>query len=82
MPKSVTIAARVEADLDSALERRASATGRSKPWLINEALQSYIANEQQLLAAVDEGKQASRDGKILDHAAVVEAFERIVNRRT
>ena len=80
--KSVTIAARVEADLDSALERLASATGRSKSWLINEALRSYIASEQQFLAAVDEGKQALLNGKILDHAAVVEAFERIVNRRT
>jgi len=71
--KSVTIAARVEADLDSALERLASATGRSKSWLINEALRSYIANEQQFLAAVDEGKQALLNGKILDHAAVVGA---------
>ncbi len=44
MSKSVTIAARVDADLDSKLERLASATGRSKSWHINEALQSYAAN--------------------------------------
>ena len=43
MSKSVTIPARVDADLDSELERLASATGRSKSWLINEALQSYVA---------------------------------------
>jgi len=82
MPKSVTIAACVEADLDSALERLASATGRSRSWLINAALQSYIASEQQFLAAVDEGKQALRDGKVLDSRGGSEAFERIVNRRT
>ncbi len=78
MSKSVTIAARVDADLDSELERLASATGRSKSWLINEALRSYVTNEQQFLAAIEEGKQALRDGKVVDHATVVEAFERIV----
>jgi RHH-type transcriptional regulator, rel operon repressor / antitoxin RelB len=76
--KSVTIAARVDADLDSQVERLAAATGRSKSWLVNEALRSYIASEQQFLAAVEEGKQALRDGKTLDHETVVAAFERIV----
>ena len=79
MAKSVTIAARVDEDLDGELERLASVTGRSKSWLITEALRSYVANEQQFLAAVEEGKQALRDGKVLDHATVVAAFKRIVS---
>jgi predicted transcriptional regulator len=78
MSKSVTIAARIDAHLDIEIERLASATGRSKSWLINEALRFYVANEQQFLAAIEEGKQALRDGKVVDHATVVEAFERIV----
>lgn len=81
MAKSVTIAARVDADLDDGLERLAAATGRSKSWLISEALRSYVASEQQFLAAVEEGKQALRDGKTLDHETVVAAFERIVGPR-
>ena len=81
MTKSVTIAARVDADLDGQLDRLAAATGRSKSWLITEALRSYVANEQQFLAAVEEGKQALRDGETLDHATVVAAFERIVSPR-
>ena len=79
MAKSITIAARVDADLDGELERLAAATGRSKSWLISDALRSYVANEQQFLAAVEEGKQALRDGKTLDHKTVVAAFERIVS---
>lgn len=79
MPKSVTIAARVDADLDDEIERLASATGRSKSWLVNEALRSYVASERQFLAAVEEGKQALRDGKVLDHTTVVAAFERITS---
>jgi RHH-type rel operon transcriptional repressor/antitoxin RelB len=79
MPKSVTIAARVDADLDCEIERLAVATGRSKSWLVTEALRSYVASERQFLAAVEEGKQALRDGKALDHATVVAAFERIIS---
>ena len=78
MAKSVTIAARVDADLDNELDRLASATGRSKSWLVNEAQRSYVATEQQFLAAVEEGKQALRDGRTVDHQMVVAAFERIV----
>ena len=79
MTKTITIAARVDSDLDGDLERLAAATGRSKSWLISEALRSYVANEQQFLAAVEEGKQALRGGKTIDHKTVVAAFERIVS---
>ena len=53
--KSTTIAARVDADLDAELNRLAKATGRSKSWLINVALRSFVANDQQFLAAVEKG---------------------------
>lgn len=78
MPKSITLAARVDADLDAELSRLATATGRSKSWLINEALRSYVANEQQFLAAVEEGKQALKEGRVIDHETVVTAFNRLV----
>jgi predicted transcriptional regulator len=78
MPKSTTIAARVNADLDAELDRLAKATGRSKSWLINEALTSFVANERQFLAAVEKGKKALRAGRVVDHATVVAAFERLV----
>jgi predicted transcriptional regulator len=78
MPKSITLAARVEVDLDTELSRLASVTGRSKSWLVNEALRSFVANEQQFLAAVEEGKQALREGRTVNHATVVAAFDRLV----
>lgn len=79
MSKSVTIAARVDAALDGELERLAEAAGRSKSWLINEALRSYVATEQQFLAAVEKGKEALQSGRTLDHVTVVAAFERIIS---
>ncbi len=81
MSKSVTLAARVDAELDAELERLAAATGRTKSRLISEALRSYVATEQQFLNAVKEGKKALREGKVVDHATVVAAFERIIPPR-
>jgi RHH-type transcriptional regulator, rel operon repressor / antitoxin RelB len=78
MSKSITLAARVDAELDAELTRLALATGRSKSWLINEALRSYVTNEQQFLAAVEEGKQALKDGRVIDHDTVVAAFNRLI----
>ncbi len=54
----------------------AAATGRTKSRLISEALPSYVATEQQFLNAIKEGKKALREGKVVDHATVVAAFER------
>src|SRR5208282_6185246 len=61
MSKSITLAARVDADLDAELSQLAAKTGRTKSWLITEALRSFVANEQQFLAAVEEGKRAVRE---------------------
>ena len=78
MSKPVTIAAQVNADPDDELERLAEAAGRSKSWLMDEALRSYVATEQHL-AAVEKGKEALQAGRVLDHATVVAAFEHIVS---
>jgi predicted transcriptional regulator len=81
MPKSIILATRVDAGLDAELGRLAIATGRTKSWLINEALRSFVSNEQQFLAAVEVGKQALKEGQTLDHTTVVAAFDRLVTPR-
>jgi predicted transcriptional regulator len=77
MTKSVTLTTRVDAELDAELVRLATVSGRTKSWLVNEALRSYVANEQQFFAAVEEGKEALREGRVLDHKTVVAAFNRL-----
>lgn len=77
VPKSITLAS----DLDDALSRLAATTGRSKSSLVHEALRSFVATEEQFLAAVEEGKQALKESQVVDHAAVVAAFDRITTPR-
>jgi len=81
MSKSTTLAARVDAELDAELNRLAAAKGRTKSWLINEALRSYVATERQFIAAVKEGKKALKEGRVIDNKTVVAAFNRLTAPR-
>jgi predicted transcriptional regulator len=70
------VGARISPKLDAGLERLAQLTGRPKSWLVCEALQSYIAGEEEFIAAVKEGQAAARAGRVLEHEQVLRHFEK------
>lgn len=70
MSKDVTISARVPAGLDDGLARLAAATGRSKSWHVNAALEAYLAAELEFLAAVEAGLDDLAAGRIAEHVEV------------
>ncbi len=41
---------------------------------------SHVETDQQFRAAVAEGQQALREGRLVDHTAVVSAFEHLIAR--
>jgi len=69
--KTITIGARISEQLDRDLRTLALATGRSRSWLVAEALKSYVEAERQFIAAVQEGIKAADEGQLVDHDAVV-----------
>lgn len=71
MPNDVAIEARIPVELDEALARVASATGKSKSSLLCEALSVFVSNEEQFIIAVEEGRAAARSGRLMDHDEVV-----------
>ena len=74
--KTITIGARISEQLDKDLRTLAVATGRSKSWLVTEALKSYVETEKAFIEAVEEGIKAADQGRLVDHDAVVAEFER------
>jgi predicted transcriptional regulator len=78
MPKSVTVAARVDGSLDAELERLARVTGRTKSALVGEALRSYVASERQFIEAVEAGLEDMKAGRVVDHDTVVAAVRRAI----
>jgi RHH-type rel operon transcriptional repressor/antitoxin RelB len=74
--KTVTIGARISEELDRDLAKLSAATGRSKSWLVADALSSYVAAERVFIQAVEEGIKAAEEGRLVDHEEVVAEFER------
>ena len=52
------------------LERLAKATARSKAFLAQEAIESYLDLQEWQVAAVERGLRDADEGRLLDDAAV------------
>jgi predicted transcriptional regulator len=74
LAKEVTITARIDAELAARLSRLSELEGRSKSWLVGEALKSYLEAELAFIEAVEEGRRDLREGRTLSHEEVVAAF--------
>jgi predicted transcriptional regulator len=74
--KTVTIGARISEELDRDLAKLSAATGRSKSWLVADALTSYVQSEKAFIEAVEEGIKAYEEGRVVDHETVVAELER------
>jgi predicted transcriptional regulator len=74
MNKSARIAARIDPETDGLLDQLAEETGRSKSYLVNDALQDYVKRELELAAAVREGIRQAKAGLGLPHEEVMAAL--------
>lgn len=66
-----TITTQVPDELAQVLDRLAATDGRSKSWLVRNALTDYIARRQELDSLTREGVEAARRGDVVDHEEVV-----------
>jgi predicted transcriptional regulator len=71
MPKNVTIGARVSVGLDRDISKLAVALGRSKSWVIEQALENYVGSERQFVEAVNQGLADIEAGRTMTHEQVV-----------
>ena len=81
MTKDVTITARISGELGEQLTRLSDAVGRSKSWVVTEALRNYVAAEMDFIAAVEEGMREAEAGRLVDHADVVKEHARRRRKR-
>jgi RHH-type transcriptional regulator, rel operon repressor / antitoxin RelB len=64
---------RLSDELRSKIERLARATGRSKSFLMQEAIAQYVENESWQITEIEEGLRADDAGELVP-AAEMEAF--------
>jgi predicted transcriptional regulator len=72
----VTVSTDISGELAEQLETLASALGCTKSWPLHNALQAYVASEQQFIDALQKGVDAYRAGEVVNHVDVVADWRR------
>ena len=76
MSKEITISTRVNEDLATQLDQLSEALGRNRSWVLHQALETYLASEQEFLASVQQGLDDLAQGDVVSHADVVADWSR------
>ncbi|MDX2112518.1 MAG: ribbon-helix-helix protein, CopG family [Alphaproteobacteria bacterium] len=71
MQKDVTISARIPKSLAQKIEKLSKYNKRSKSWLVENAIGSYVNHELSYIEAVEEGMRDIRAGRVHSHEEVV-----------
>ncbi|MGC1461252.1 MAG: hypothetical protein WA802_03570 [Terracidiphilus sp.] len=66
-----TISFRIAADKVAELDSIAKAMDRDRSYLLNEAVASYLSEQQRFVAMVKEGQEDIRAGRTTSHEEVV-----------
>ena len=65
-----TISFRIAADKVAELDSIAKAMDRDRSYLLNEAVESYLSEQQRFVAMVKEGLRAAENGELIDDEEV------------
>lgn len=70
-----TVTAQLPDRVAQGLDVLAEAEGRSKAWLIRQAVADFLAKHEDLERLTLEGLEAARSGDLVEHAEVVDELE-------
>jgi predicted transcriptional regulator len=67
MSKTAPVSVRLDAGLNERMTAVAAALDRPKSWVIEQAVQDFVAAQEWQLAAIDEGIRAADAGRVVAH---------------
>ncbi|WP_158537286.1 CopG family ribbon-helix-helix protein [Humitalea rosea] len=70
MSKGQPVSVRLTPTLNEQVGALAAALDRPKSWIIEQAVEDYVALQTWHLAAIDEGIKAAEDGRVASHEDV------------
>jgi predicted transcriptional regulator len=77
-----TISFRVDAEKVAELDAIAKNMERDRSYLLNEAVENYIAEQRYIIAEIEAGLEDARAGRVVDHEEVEAMVERWSGRVT
>lgn len=67
---SIPTTVRMDEEMVSRLDGLAQATGRSRAWIIKDALSRYLEDETWFAQEVEKGRQDAAQGRLVSHEDV------------
>lgn len=65
--RSATLSIRLKPEIKKRLAKLASASGRSSNFLISDAVESYVADQERMLAEIRHSDRQVRSGHYIEH---------------
>lgn len=73
---SIPTTVRMDEEMVSRLDGLAQATGRSRAWIIKDALSRYLEYEVWFAQEVEKGRQDAAEGRLVSHEEVKDRMRR------
>lgn len=64
---TVTLSTRVDPAVRDQVDALAAALDRDRAWIVAKAVESYIAEQSDFIAAIKRGQADARNGRVTEH---------------
>jgi predicted transcriptional regulator len=79
MAQTVMVGTRVSAAFRDQVDEIAHALRRDRAWVIEEALKRYVDEQAAFIAAVRQGQEDARAGRVTDHDAFMSELDEMID---
>ncbi len=77
-----TVSFRIEPEKVAALDAIAKAMDRDRSYLLNQAVEGYLIEQKQFIALIEEGLEASREGRLIEDEDVARLMDSWTSEET
>ena len=78
MSRNTVISVRISDEMDKQIATLAHLRGRSRSWIVNEALSRYIDSEKRFINVVQQGLQDIDDGSLVPNGVVLQEIRDLI----
>ena len=76
MSRSTLISVRLSNDIARRLANLVAATERSKSYLVEQALEEFIAHQEWQVKAIQQGVRQANTGKLVEHRKAIQVLSK------
>jgi predicted transcriptional regulator len=77
-----TVSFRIASEKVEQLDALAKSMDRDRSYLLNEAIDGYLAYQRECVEKIEKGLEDIRQGRVIDHEVVMQRIDTLIRERT